>query len=78
MTTILEPEVCPTCGHGGPVPHDGQWRWAKSGRVFSTLEHAQEVAAGLNGKHRSGAFEFRAELDAQGRPRIASRRKAAS
>jgi len=73
LEVILEPEACPTCGQHFPTPDDGQWRFAKSGKVYDELAHATYSAMSLN--QRGGSFEFKAVLDSEGRARVASRRR---
>lgn len=70
---IIEQENCPHCGQELPAPTDGRWRWARGGKVHDSLDAATTRADRLNAQ--SKGFEFRAELDARGMPRIASRRK---
>lgn len=70
---VIEPETCPTCGHAleGPTPADGQWRYAKGGKTFESIEVAETRIRSLTNK----AFEFAAVVDPQGNVRIASRRR---
>jgi len=70
---ILEPSSCPSCGQEVPAPADGRWRWARGGKVHESLEVAELRCRDLARQGRP--FEYRAALDAQGRPRIATRRK---
>lgn len=76
VETILEPARCDGCGQFMPAPDDGQWRYAKSGKVHDTFAEAAEAADSLN--RRDSGFEYRAVVDDVGRARIASRRRPAS
>lgn len=75
MDQVIEYETCPSCGQRLPAPEDGRWRFAKSGKTYPTAEAAQEQAVQLNRSGSSQRFEFRAVTDAEGRHRIASRRR---
>ncbi len=71
---ILEPGKCQHCGQDVPAPVDGQWRYARGGKVHESLEHAEMRCAQLRRQGRK--LEYRAVLDEHGRPRIATRRTA--
>lgn len=75
---IIDYDRCASCGQVIAAPLDGRWRWAASGKVFSSLaeaqSHAGRLGAGPGGRHH----EYIGALDADGRPRIATRRKVAS
>jgi hypothetical protein len=71
-TEILEPAKCSACGSEVRPPADGRWRWARGAKVHESIEAAQARAAQLT--TLKDGWEFRAEFDALGRPRIASRR----
>jgi hypothetical protein len=73
--TILDPEVCPACGSECTPPFDGQWRWARGGRRFESLEQAEMRAERLHKQSRN-AYEYLGAVDAEGRARIATRRTA--
>jgi len=73
VDVIREPEQCPTCGQNLPTPADGRWRWARGSRVYKSIDAARARARHL--RTLNPGYEFRAALDEQGRPRIASRRK---
>jgi len=73
---ILDPATCPHCGQNAPAPVDGRWRWARGGKVHQSLEVAEMRCRDLERQGRP--FEYRAALDDQGNPRIATRRKAAT
>lgn len=70
---ILDPASCPTCGSDIPAPADGQWRWARGGKVHDSLAVAEARCRDLAAQGRP--FEYRALLDQAGRARIATRRK---
>lgn len=76
VDVILEAARCDACGQFMPAPEDGQWRFAKSGKVHDTFAEAAESADSLN--RRDNGFEYRAVVDDLGRARIASRRRTAS
>ncbi len=68
---VREPESCPTCGHELPIPSDGQWRYARGGKTFESIEVAETRIRSLSRRD----FEFAAVVDSEGRIRIASRRR---
>jgi len=72
---ILQAETCSSCGQYVTPPADGRWRWARGGKVHESLEAAQRLASQFNAQGKP--YEYRAALDDQGRPRIATRRRPA-
>ena len=74
VDSIVEQATCTSCGQDVPAPLDGQWRWARGGKVHDSLEVAEMRCADLRRQGRK--FEYRAALDEQGRARIATRRTA--
>ncbi len=74
VDAIMDPLSCPVCDQHLPSPDDGQWRWAKSGKVFDSEKTANDAVEALNSRNEK--WEFRAATDAEGRVRIASRRRA--
>lgn len=69
---VIERELCPGCGQLSPVPRDGRWRYAKSGKVHESMEVATQAADHLT--KRNTGWEYRAVVDGEGKVRIASRR----